>query len=59
VIANVPPSMRPTYRICHPPTLPHLPPHLKGAPPQEAGLTRNLIVKTYERLVGLVRPRSV
>jgi len=42
VVTDVPPCMRPTDRLAHQPTLPHLPPHLKGAPPQEAGLTRNL-----------------
>jgi len=41
VVTDVPPRMRPTDRLAHRPTLPHLPPRLKGAPPQEAGLTRN------------------
>src|SRR3972149_94316 len=41
VVTDVPPSMRPTDGLAHQPTLPHLPPRLKGSTPQEAGFTRN------------------
>src|SRR3990170_3269413 len=41
VVTDIPPSMRPTDGLAHQPTLPHLPPRLKGSPPQEAGFTRN------------------
>jgi hypothetical protein len=37
VIPDIPTSMRSTQCIAHPTTLPYLPPHLKGSPPQEAG----------------------
>jgi hypothetical protein len=37
VISDIPASMRSTLCRTHTTTLPHLPPHLKGSPPQEAG----------------------
>ena len=37
VISDIPTSMRPAQCTAHPTTLPHLPPRLKGSPPQEAG----------------------
>ena len=41
VISDIPTSMRPAQCSAHPTTLPHLPPYLKGSPPQEAGFKRN------------------
>jgi len=37
VISDIPTGMCPALCAAHTPTLPYLPPHLKGSPPQEAG----------------------
>jgi hypothetical protein len=37
VITDIPTCMRPALCAAHSATLPYLPPHLKGSPPQEAG----------------------